>query len=94
MLTWREIRSGRDGEAMAFRLYPDGTAPVIDPDGTMDYETALNWVNALNLYNNGMGWLNHITWQLPDDSAYGPFVFVDRHRWGQLRRAMRGQRTE
>jgi hypothetical protein len=31
----------------------------------MDYETALNWVNALNSYNNGAGWLNHNNWQLP-----------------------------
>ena len=43
----------------------DGSAPVINPDGTMDYETALNWVDALNLYNSGNGWLNHNHWQLP-----------------------------
>ncbi len=44
---------------------PDGTTPVINPDGTMDYETALNWVGALNSYNGGKGWLNHNKWQLP-----------------------------
>jgi hypothetical protein len=44
---------------------PDGSAPVINPDGTMDWETALNWINALNSYNNGQGWLNHNDWQLP-----------------------------
>jgi hypothetical protein len=43
----------------------DGSAPVINPDGTMDYETALNWVAALNSYNGGKGWLNHNNWQLP-----------------------------
>jgi hypothetical protein len=43
----------------------DGSAPVINPDGTMDYETALNWIAALNLYNSGNGWLNHNNWQLP-----------------------------
>ncbi len=31
----------------------------------MDYQTALNWVNALNSYNAGEGWLNHHNWQLP-----------------------------
>jgi hypothetical protein len=31
----------------------------------MDYETALNWVDALNKYNGGKGWLNHNHWQLP-----------------------------
>ena len=44
----------------------DGTLPVINPDGTMDYETALNWVNALNKFNGGKGWLDHNPWQLPD----------------------------
>jgi len=43
----------------------DGSAPIINPDGTMSYETALNWVAALNLYNSGNGWLNHYNWQLP-----------------------------
>jgi hypothetical protein len=41
------------------------TLPVIYPDGTMDYETALNWVDGLNKYNGGKGWLNHNNWQLP-----------------------------
>jgi hypothetical protein len=49
---------------------PDGvTSPVINPDGTMSYQTALNWVNALNHYNNGKGWLNHNNWQLPTNPA-------------------------
>ncbi len=37
----------------------------INPDGTMDYATALNWVNALNSYNDGNGYLGHNNWQLP-----------------------------
>jgi hypothetical protein len=44
---------------------PDGTTPVINPDGTMSYGTALNWVDALNHYDGGKGWLNHSNWQLP-----------------------------
>ena len=48
---------------------PDGSTPVINPDGTMEYETALNWVNALNSYNGGEGWLNHHNWQLPSNPA-------------------------
>jgi hypothetical protein len=41
------------------------TSPAINPDGTMNYETALNWVDALNRYDGGRGWLNHHNWQLP-----------------------------
>ncbi len=48
---------------------PDTDPPVIHADGTMDYETALNWVNALNTLDNGhsqpKGWLGHSNWQLP-----------------------------
>jgi hypothetical protein len=47
---------------------PDGSMPVINPDGTMNYQTALNWVNALNSYN-GQGWLHHRDWQLPTTPA-------------------------
>ncbi len=50
---------------------PDGTTPFINPDGTMDYETALNWVSALNSFNGGKGWLNHSNWQLPSNPASG-----------------------
>jgi hypothetical protein len=46
-------------------MNPDGSTPVINPDGTMDYETALNWVDSLNRFNHGKGWLNHNNWQLP-----------------------------
>jgi hypothetical protein len=48
---------------------PDGSTPVLNPDGTMDYQTALNWVNALNNYNGGKGWLDHNNWQLPINPA-------------------------
>jgi len=47
-------------------INPDGvTTPLINPDGTMDYQTALNWVDSLNSFNGGNGWLNHHDWQLP-----------------------------
>ena len=51
------------------RLNPDGSLPVIYPDGTMDGETGLNWVNALDSYDNGRGWLNHSNWQLPSNPS-------------------------
>ncbi|MBV8731087.1 MAG: hypothetical protein JO336_14870 [Acidobacteriia bacterium] len=37
----------------------------INPNGSMDYATALRWVAALNAYNNGSGYLGHNNWQLP-----------------------------
>jgi hypothetical protein len=39
----------------------------INPDGTMDYLTALSWVAAMNGYHGGHGWLGHHNWQLPDN---------------------------
>ena len=45
------------------------TLPVTNPDGTMNFETALNWVNALNAFNKGRGWLGHNNWQLPTNIA-------------------------
>jgi hypothetical protein len=51
---------------------PDGTTPVIYPDGTMNYQTALNWVSALNLFKNGKGYLGHNNWQLPDNPLDDP----------------------
>lgn len=42
----------------------------INSDGTMDYQTALQWVNLLNKYNGGKGYLNHNQWQLPVTPAY------------------------
>ena len=37
----------------------------INSDGTMDYQTALQWVDLLNKYNGGKGYLDHNNWQLP-----------------------------
>lgn len=37
----------------------------INPNGSMDYPTALRWIAALNAYNNGAGYLGHNNWQLP-----------------------------
>jgi hypothetical protein len=37
----------------------------INPNGTMNYQTALKWVNALNTYDRGRGYLGHKNWQLP-----------------------------
>jgi hypothetical protein len=50
---------------------PEGDGPnppIIHPDGTMNFETALNWVNAMKAFNGGRGWLNHTNWQLPDST--------------------------
>jgi hypothetical protein len=37
----------------------------IRPGGTMDYHTAVQWVQLLNSYNSNHGWLGHRNWQLP-----------------------------
>jgi hypothetical protein len=37
----------------------------INPDGTMTYAVALNWVNAMNNFDGGQGLLGHNNWQLP-----------------------------
>ena len=39
----------------------------INPDGTMDYQTALNWVSAMNSYNSPHGYLGQHNWQLPSN---------------------------
>ncbi len=39
--------------------------PGVNPNGSMDYATALRWVAALNADNNGAGYLGHNNWQLP-----------------------------
>ena len=51
---------------------PDGSAPVINSDGTMDYETALNFVAALNHFDSDQGWLGHHDWQLPTTALSDP----------------------
>src|SRR5579864_2560381 len=38
----------------------------INPDGTMTYSTALKFVDGLNNYDNGRGYMGHTDWQLPD----------------------------
>lgn len=43
----------------------------INPDGTMDYQTALDWVEALNNYGD-KGYLDHKNWQLPVTPASDP----------------------
>jgi hypothetical protein len=57
-------------------MNPDHSLPAINPDGTMDYPTAVNWVHALNAYNNGKGWLNHNNWQLPSTPSSDPSCSV------------------
>jgi hypothetical protein len=37
----------------------------INKSGSMTYQTALLWVQALNAYNKGGGYLGHNNWQLP-----------------------------
>jgi hypothetical protein len=44
-------------------LNGDLSFPVINPDGTMDWATALNFVSALNGFNGGRGWLSHNNWR-------------------------------
>jgi hypothetical protein len=43
------------------------TGDGVNPDGTMDYATAVGFVKALNGYNNGQGFLGHSDWQLPSN---------------------------
>jgi hypothetical protein len=44
----------------------------INPDGTMDYATALNWVTALNSFDGGKGVLGQHNWQLPQNPLDDP----------------------
>jgi hypothetical protein len=37
----------------------------INHDGSMDYATAVRWVEAMNALDHGAGYLGHNTWQLP-----------------------------
>ncbi len=45
------------------------TGDGVNPDGTMDYVTAVAFVEALNAYNNGQGFMGHNNWQLPTNPA-------------------------
>jgi hypothetical protein len=44
----------------------------INPDGSMTWQTALNWVAAMNSWNNGKGYLGHKNWTLPLTPDYDP----------------------
>jgi hypothetical protein len=37
----------------------------ISKNGSMDYATAVRWVQAMNAFNHGAGYLGHNNWQLP-----------------------------
>ena len=50
-------------------LLPPGSG--ISPNGTMDYETAKNFVNAMNHYGP-TGYLSHKNWQLPNNPLDDP----------------------
>ena len=53
----------------------------INPNGSMDYATALQWVDALNSLNGGVGYLGHNNWTLPTtpDFSYDRSL-VQRHQ--------------
>jgi hypothetical protein len=59
-----------DGQLIRDRMSaPDGGVDLsgINPNGTMDFATARNWVQALNqvAWNGCQGYLCHTDWQLP-----------------------------
>ena len=37
----------------------------INKDGSMDYATAMRWIDAMNKLDQGVGYLGHNNWQLP-----------------------------
>lgn len=39
--------------------------PNINKDGSMDYATAVQWVNAMNHLDHGAGYLGHNNWSFP-----------------------------
>jgi len=41
----------------------------INKDGSMDYATAVRWVDAMNTLGHGAGYLGHNNWQLPTAPA-------------------------
>jgi hypothetical protein len=51
----------------------------VTPDGVMDYATALKWVDALNKFDNGRGFLGHNNWQLPDNPLDDPTCSSANH---------------
>ncbi len=44
----------------------------INRDGSMDYQTAVNWVRAMNAYDHGKGYLDHNDWMLPTTPSNDP----------------------
>ncbi|MGB7624025.1 MAG: hypothetical protein WBN92_16890 [Terriglobia bacterium] len=50
---------------------PDGTQ-CINPDGSMSHTTALNWINGMNTFNGGAGWLGHTNWELAPTNTADP----------------------
>ncbi|MDD5543058.1 MAG: hypothetical protein PHX83_07765 [Acidobacteriia bacterium] len=51
-----------------------GGTQCINPDGSMTQTIAQNWIQAMNAFNGGVGYLNHTNWQLaPDDQTCGGF---------------------
>jgi hypothetical protein len=55
-----------------------GTAPgrfgvaKITPNGSMSYQTAIQWVAVLNAMDGGVGYLGHNNWQLPATPTLDP----------------------
>lgn len=41
----------------------------INPDGSMDHATAVQWVNAMNSADGGRGYLGQTAWDLPETGA-------------------------
>ncbi len=46
--------------------------PGINKSGSMAYETAVNWVRAMNAYDHGRGYLAHNDWMLPATPSRDP----------------------
>ena len=64
----------------------------INKNGSMDYATALRWVDAMNKLDHGAGYLGHNNWQLPtapvqDRAAHVPDGTANRS--GSIVRAAR-----
>jgi hypothetical protein len=53
----------------------DKTSININPDGSMNHATAVEWINQLNTYDNGNGYLGHTNWRLPDSPDPGEQLY-------------------
>jgi hypothetical protein len=62
------LAAGADGQAIAQTMHVRGVAP----NGMMSYATAVLWVDAVNKYNHGHGYLGHNNWRLPDTPFKDP----------------------